>query len=90
MDVNTLIIGRKGTSRFAAVANTASQKFNLHFYLYFMMRLIVPYLSKEVYKVVEGTRTEMGGGKDLAEDHNVVVIASIGLVEVKNSHSTRE
>ena len=47
------------------------------------MRSVWPSLSKEVDKVAEGTHTEMGGGRDLSEDHNhVVVIAGIGLVEV--------
>ena len=53
------------------------------------MRSVEPSLSKEVDKAAEGTHAEMGGGKDLAEDHNVVVIAGIGLVEV-SGHSSSE
>ena len=48
------------------------------------MRSREPNLSEEVDKATESTHAEMGGGKDLAEDHNyVVVIAGIGLVEVE-------
>ena len=48
-------------------------------------------LSKEVDKAAEGTHAEMGGGKDLTEDRNyVVVIAGIGLVEVLGHSSSFE
>ena len=40
-------------------------------------------LTQEVVKAAEDAHAEMGGGKDLAEDHNhVVVIAGMRLVEV--------
>ena len=53
------------------------------------MRSVESSLSKEVDKAAEDTHAEMGGGKELAEDHNVVVIAGIGLVEVIG-HSSSE
>ena len=53
------------------------------------MRSVEPSLGKEVDETAEDTHAEMGGGKDLAEDHNVVVIAGIGLVEV-SGHSSSE
>ena len=72
------------------VAITASQRSkDLRFNLYVIMRSAEPSLSKEVDTAAEGTHAEMGGGKDLAEDHNVVVIAGIGLVEV-SGHSSSE
>ena len=54
------------------------------------MRSGEPNLSKEVDKAAESTHAEMGGGKDLAEDRNVVVIAGIGLVEVLSHSSSFE
>ena len=55
---------------------TASQ------YAYFyVMRSVEPSLSKEVDKAAESAHAEMGGGKEVPEDHNhVVVIAGIRLV----------
>ena len=51
------------------------------------MRPVEPSLSKEVDKAAESVHTEMGGGKEVFEDFNyVVVIAGIGLVEV-SGHS---
>ena len=72
-------------SKYAVVATiTASQ------YVYFyVMRYVEPSLSKEVDKAAESADAEMGGGKDLAEDNYVVVIAGIGLVEVIG-HSSSE
>ena len=74
-----------------AAINTASQKLHLRFYFYVViMRSVELSLSKEVDMAAEHTHAEMGGGKDLAEDHNyVVVIAGIGLVEVLG-HSSSE
>ena len=47
------------------------------------MRPVEPSLSKEVDKAAESVHAEMGGGKEVFEDFNhVVVIAGIGLVEV--------
>ena len=54
------------------------------------MRSVEPSLSKEVDKAAESAHAEMGGGKEVPEDHNhVVVIAGIRLVEVI-SHSSSE
>ena len=65
-----------------ATINAASQRWNRRFYFY-VVRSVWPSLSKEVDKAAEDAHAEMGGGKDLAGDHNyVVVIAGIGLVEV--------
>ena len=78
------------TEDVATTINTASQRWNQRFYFYFIMRSVEPSLSKEVDKAAESAHAEMGGGKDLAEDRNyVVVIAGIGLVEV-SGHSSSE
>ena len=62
------------------------QKGDRRFYFYvviIIMRSVGSNLSKEVDKAAEHAHAEMGGGKDLAEDRNhVVVIAGIRLVEV--------
>ena len=68
--------------------NADSQRWNQRVYFY-LMRSVGPSLSKEVDKAEEDTHAEMGGGEDLAEGHNVVVIAGIGLVEVIG-HSSSE
>ena len=47
------------------------------------MRSVGPSLSKEVDKTAKSAHAEMGGGKEVFEDFNhVVVIAGKGLVEV--------
>ena len=61
----------------------------LRFYFYVVMCSVEPSLSKEVDTAAESAHAEMGGGKDLAEDRNYVVIAGIGLVEV-SGHSSSE
>ena len=54
------------------------------------MRSVESSLSKEVDKAAKSAHAEMGGGKEVFEDFNhVVVIAGIGLVEVIG-HSSSE
>ena len=61
---------------------TASQY--VYFYVIVRCRSVGSSLTQEVVKAAEDAHAEMGGGKDLTEDHNhVVVIAGIGLVEVE-------
>ena len=68
----------------AGAVVATSLRWNQRFYFYVFMRSVGPSIGNEVDKAVENARAEMGGGKDLSEDHNyVVVIAGIGLVEVE-------
>ena len=64
------------------------QKRDQRFYFYVMCS-VEPSFSKKVDEAAEDAHAEMGGGKGLAEDLNVVVIAGIRLVEVI-SHSSSE
>ena len=89
-DVGVKGVITEGATAVVAIINTASLRWNQRFYFYFIMHSVVPSLSKEVNQAAEGTHAEMGGGKDLAEDHSyIVVIAGIGLVEV-SGHSSSE
>ena len=63
------------------IINTASQRWDQHFYFY-LMRSAELNLSKEVDKAAKDAHAELGGGKDVKDFHYVVVIAGIGLVEV--------